>query len=55
MSIAHLNGTDLFYTEYGTGLPHSQLVVFENSGHFPMLEERDKFTQAVKDWLRLSK
>src|SRR5712691_10764437 len=21
MSIAHINGTDLFYTEYGTGLP----------------------------------
>ena len=33
------------------GLPHSKLVIFENSGHFPFIEENDKFVAAVSDWL----
>ena len=31
-------------------LLNSELVVFEESGHFPFLEERDAFLQAVRDW-----
>jgi proline iminopeptidase len=33
------------------GLPHSKMVIFENSGHFPFIEENDKFLAAVRDWL----
>jgi len=33
-------------------IPHSRLVVFEQSGHFPMIEEQDKFTQVVSDFVR---
>jgi len=37
------------------GIPNSQLIIFEKSGHFPMMEERHKFIQAVKDWLSQTK
>ncbi len=35
------------------GIPNSRLVEFENSGHFPWVEEREKFIQAVKDWFEI--
>jgi proline iminopeptidase len=33
------------------GLPNAKLVVFENSGHFPFIEEHEQFVYAVRDWL----
>lgn len=33
------------------GLPRSELVVFEDSGHFPFIEETDHFTEVVAGWL----
>jgi len=33
------------------GLPNSKLVIFEESGHFPFIEEHDKFVTTVRDWL----
>ncbi len=33
------------------GLPNSKLVIFEESGHFPFIEEHYKFVYAVRDWL----
>jgi proline iminopeptidase len=32
-------------------IPHSQLVVFEHSGHFPWIEEPALFAQTVREWL----
>ncbi len=32
-------------------LPNSRLVVFEESGHFPFIEEHDKFVTTVKNWV----
>ena len=32
-------------------IPNSQLVILENSGHFPFIEERDRYVGAVADWL----
>ena len=32
-------------------IPNSQMVVFENSGHYPFIEETDSFMQTVRDWL----
>ena len=32
-------------------IPQSHLVVFEQSGHFPWIEEPTLFTQTVKKWL----
>ena len=32
-------------------IPHSRLVVFEHSGHFPWIEEPPLFIQTVKAWL----
>jgi len=26
-------------------------VIFEDSGHFPFIEERDKFVATVRDWV----
>ncbi len=34
------------------GLPNSELVIFEESGHFPFVEEEDAFFETVKDWFR---
>jgi proline iminopeptidase len=34
-----------------THIPHSRLVVFEQSGHFPWIEEPALFIQTVKEWL----
>jgi pimeloyl-ACP methyl ester carboxylesterase len=33
-------------------IPHSRIVTLENSGHFPMIEEQDKFCAVVADFLR---
>ncbi len=33
------------------GLPNSKLVIFEQSGHFPFIEEQDKFVATVRDWV----
>lgn len=32
-------------------LPNAELVVFEESGHFPFIEERTRFLSAVIEWL----
>src|SRR5215213_7024615 len=34
------------------GIPHSELVVFERSGHFPYIEEPEAFFDAVRGWLQ---
>jgi proline iminopeptidase len=34
------------------GLPDSELVVFDRSGHFPFAEEPQAFQTAVQRWLR---
>ncbi len=33
------------------GIPGSELVVFEESGHFPFIEEQPKFLETVRSWL----
>ncbi|MDQ3397520.1 MAG: alpha/beta hydrolase [Deinococcota bacterium] len=33
-------------------IPNAELVVFENSGHSPQLEENEKFVKTVRDFLR---
>ncbi len=33
------------------GIPNSELVVFEKSGHLPYVEEPDAFFAAVRDWI----
>lgn len=32
-------------------LPNSELVIFEQSGHFPYIEEEELFFQTLRDWL----
>lgn len=32
------------------GLPHAESVLFENSGHFPFIEETDLFMKRIADW-----
>jgi proline iminopeptidase len=34
------------------GLRHAEQVVFEHSGHFPFIEEPERFTEVVSAWLR---
>ncbi len=34
--------------------PESNLIVFENTGHFPMLEESSKFSRLLSEFLELS-
>ena len=33
------------------GIPHSELMVFEHSGHLPYLEEPESFFRTVRDWV----
>jgi proline iminopeptidase len=33
------------------GIPHSQMILFDDSGHFPFIEEPDKFLKVVRDWV----
>lgn len=47
---------DLFTTpecskRLSTAIPEAELVWFEQSGHFPWVEEPDAFFAAVKDWV----
>jgi pimeloyl-ACP methyl ester carboxylesterase len=37
--------------ELAAGIPRSQLVFFEHSGHYPFLEEPQVFWQAVRGFL----
>lgn len=32
------------------GIPDAELVVFEESGHFPFIEEQDRFVSVVRAW-----
>jgi proline iminopeptidase len=32
-------------------IPHAQVVEMEHSGHFPWLEEPERFTKIVREWL----
>jgi proline iminopeptidase len=33
-------------------LPNSEFVIFEKSGHYPFVEEREEFFKVFKDWLK---
>jgi len=33
------------------GIPDSELIIFEDSGHFPNIEEPDLFFNVLRDWL----
>jgi len=53
-----LSGTDdwimspeLAGNQLAQGLPHGELVVFERSGHFPFIEETERFTAVMRRWL----
>jgi proline iminopeptidase len=37
--------------ELAAGIPNSELVIFENSGHSPQLEENEKFIAVVREFL----
>jgi proline iminopeptidase len=34
------------------GLPHAQLAIFEESGHFPFIEENERFLSVVREFVR---
>jgi proline iminopeptidase len=34
------------------GIANSELVIFENSGHLPYVEEEEAFFKTVRDWIR---
>jgi proline iminopeptidase len=53
-----LSGRDDWITplEYGSrvlanGIPNAELVVFEESGHMPFIEERTHFLEVMAAWL----
>ena len=52
-----LSGADDWITPAAQGqrmlaeLPNAQLTVFEESGHYPFIEENDKFITTVRDWM----
>jgi pimeloyl-ACP methyl ester carboxylesterase len=33
------------------GIPHSEVVIFERSGHYPFAEESPAFQETVRAWL----
>lgn len=37
--------------EIAAGIPHAELVIFENSGHSPQLEENERWVAVVRDFL----
>lgn len=37
--------------EIAAGIPGAELVIFENSGHSPQLEENERFIEVVRDFL----
>lgn len=43
------------YDRLGTPASDKSIVIFENSAHSPMFEERDGFNQAVRDFIELYK
>ena len=38
--------------ELNDGIRNSTLIIFNESGHSPFIEEKDYFTQAVKEFLK---
>jgi proline iminopeptidase len=38
--------------ELAAGIPHTRLVIFENSGHSPFIEEPEKFCQEISSFLQ---
>lgn len=34
------------------GIPNSELVIFEDSGHLPYVEEADAFFKTIRDWIK---
>lgn len=34
-----------------SGIPKSEIVIFEESGHFPFVEEQARFNSVVSDWI----
>ncbi|MHA1990656.1 MAG: alpha/beta fold hydrolase [Candidatus Hodarchaeales archaeon] len=44
--ICPLSQAELMYQE----IKGSKMVIFENSGHFPNIEEPEKFIQTIFDW-----
>lgn len=34
------------------GIPNSELIIFENSGHFAYVEESDAFFKSIREWIR---
>ncbi len=39
------------HTVLAQGVPHAQVEFFQNSGHFPMLDEPERFHETVRDFL----
>ena len=37
------------------GLPNSELIIFENSGHMTYVEENEKYLKVVRDFLNKHK
>ena len=37
--------------ELANGIPNARLAIFEYSGHYPFIEERDRFKQTVMEFL----
>ena len=37
--------------DFANNIPHSKLMIFEQSAHFPDIEESDKYAKAVKDFI----
>ncbi len=52
-----LSGADDWITPAAQGqrmkaeLPNAELTIFEESGHFPFIEETDKFVSTVRNWI----
>lgn len=43
--------TEVTAEPLAAALPHAELVVFEDSGHFPFVEENEAFLRVVRGWL----
>jgi len=37
--------------ELAGSIPNNKIIVFENSGHYPFVEERDKFLEVIGTFL----
>ncbi|MEM3734914.1 MAG: alpha/beta hydrolase, partial [Nitrososphaerales archaeon] len=40
-----------FYKLLHKTIKHSKLIIFYNSGHYPFVEERDKFIEVVRTFI----